>query len=475
LPVYDSAEYDLVGDLIVPLLSNSREYLRGVGFFTSGWLRVSAKGIVSLIENGGRARVVLSPILDKADWDAFQLGERAKTDELVKRVLEKSIAELEASLEKDTLNCLAWMIADNVFDFRFAIPRDFASQGDYHDKVAVFSDENNDQVAIHGSFNDTLKGSLNGEAFSVFKSWEHTRLLALWESGNAQFHIVSVPEAARESLIRLRSTSDRPYRLLPERKSLDLAAAAHTRACPYTLREYQYRAIDAWIKSGCKGVFEMATGTGKTITALAAAADRNRALGHLVFVVAVPYLHLLEQWADDCRRFGFLPLLCSSAHVGWPREVRSKLADFRLGVLPNVCILVVHQTAASDTFSGMFHCVDPAHTMIVGDEMHRLGSHDLRNALIPHAGLRLGLSATPRRWFDEEGTQVLFDYFGPVCFDYPLEDAIGTFLTPYEYFPIPVTLSPTEMEYYEELTAKIAILVQGKLAVSEQDDELRRL
>jgi hypothetical protein len=198
LPIYDSSEYDLIQDLIVPLLKNSQEYLRGVGFFTSGWLGKASEGIVSLVENGGKAKYVMSPILDKKDWEALLLGEEAKHEEWLKHILEKNIQDLVTSLEKDTRNTLAWMIADDVLEFKFAVPRDWSSGGDYHDKVGVFTDSEGDKVAFHGSFNDTLKGSLNGEAFSVFKSWEpgqsayvrkHTeRLSKLFTEGNNQFN-----------------------------------------------------------------------------------------------------------------------------------------------------------------------------------------------------------------------------------------------------------------------------------------------
>jgi hypothetical protein len=89
LPVYDSAEYDLINDLIVPLLQHSTSYSRGVGFFTSGWLKLAAQGLSRLIENEGKARIILSPILEKKDWQTFQIGEEAKCNHLLKNILHK--------------------------------------------------------------------------------------------------------------------------------------------------------------------------------------------------------------------------------------------------------------------------------------------------------------------------------------------------------------------------------------------------
>ena len=449
LPVYDSAEYDLVQDLMVPLLGNSTLYLRGVGFFTSGWLRLAAEGLAQLIENGGEARIVLSPVLETSDWEAFQFGEEAKHNETLKRILEKNIDDIATALERDTLNALAWMIADHVLEFRFAVVRDSSSGGDYHDKVAVFVDAQGDTVAIHGSYNDSIKGTLNGEAFSVFKSWEdgqqpfveqhRKRLTELWTGDNRQFRIFTVPEAARQKFIRLRTTDYPPYHLAP-RTPFHLAAIPNKPDCPVRLYPYQEEAIQYWITASCQGVFEMATGTGKTFTSLACAINRYRTIGRIALVVLVPYLHLMDQWKVECEKFGFRPTLCSGVHGKWHLAVKSRIQDFNIKALDHLCLLAVHDTASTERFSKATRGLRPEHTMVIGDEVHGLGAQVLRRAMIPNASMRLGLSATPRRWFDDEGTEAIFWYFGSVCFEYPLEKAIGKYLSPYEYMRLcPIT------------------------------------
>lgn len=105
-PVYDSSENDLIQDLIVPLLSNSQEYLRGVGFFTSGWLRITSEGIVNLIENGGKAKFVVSPVLDEQDWEALQLGEEAKIIYGLSRFLRKTFGIWQNLLKK--IHLILW-------------------------------------------------------------------------------------------------------------------------------------------------------------------------------------------------------------------------------------------------------------------------------------------------------------------------------------------------------------------------------
>jgi len=218
--VYDSANNDLVRDLIVPLLSESKEYWRGVGYFTSGWLKNACEGILELVKNQGKAHIVTSPLLQESDWIALQTGDAAKRDSALLDVLRAHIDDLRISLSQDTMNALAWLVADDFLEFRFAIPQDFAARGDYHDKVGFFLDSTGDMVAIHGSFNDTAKGSLNGEAFSVFLSWiegqspyveqHRTRLQKLWLHGSPQFNVLLLPDAIRDQIVQLRS-SDRPY------------------------------------------------------------------------------------------------------------------------------------------------------------------------------------------------------------------------------------------------------------------------
>lgn len=262
VPVYDSAEYDLIRDLIIPLLQNSTAYLRGVGFFTSGWLRLTSQGLSRLIENGGKAKIVLSPIIERSDWEAFQLGEEARTNEILRKTLEMNIDNIASGLEQATLNTMAWMIADGLLEFKFAVARDYNSGGDYHDKVALFTDEREDSVAIHGSFNDSIKGTLNGEAFSVFKSWEdgqrpfvdqhRNRLIELWRDNNRQFKVFTIPEACHQKFIKLRSTDTRPYFVASNKSSCNSNKADSDKSYgQFELREYQKDAIREWISANC--------------------------------------------------------------------------------------------------------------------------------------------------------------------------------------------------------------------------------
>ncbi len=476
LPIYENPQHDIIQDLIIPLLRESNCYFRGVGFFSSSWLRMAAEGLLKLVENGGIGKIVMSPILSDGDWEAIRLGDEAKSCESLRGLLLGNISSLRETLEKDTLSALAWMISDGVLEIRFALPRE-KSGGNYHDKVGVFSDASGDMVAIHGSFNDSAQATLNLEAFSVFKSWEagqepyvkshFTRLQDLFNGGNQQFRTIPIPEAVRDEIVSLRC-SLRPYKL-PRLVNISL----NTLSCPFPLRPFQIEAINKWFEHGNRGVLEMATGTGKTITSLAAALDLYKARGKLGVLIIVPYLHLLEQWADVCRRFGMMPILCSGQHSQWKQSMISKLQDFKIGSIDFFCFIAIQHTASSSDFMKCFKQVVLDNLLEIVDEAHYLGASRFRGALLEDATFRLGLSATPNRWFDHEGTKVLENFFGGTCYEFPLSRAISEgFLTTYEYFPIIIHLEEDELFEYERLTERIRIV--SKISQRSDPEDLER-
>ena len=276
LPVMDTSTHDLSTEFFTPLLSNSIRYERGVGFFSSGWLRINAKGMLAFANNGGRARWVTSPILDKADWEALETGYTARGDPVLRRALEHNITNLAKTLEKDTLSALAWMVADEIITFKLALPYQKLEQGDFHDKFGVFTDIQGNQVSFNGSYNDSIQGTRNYESIKIFCSWQTSfaplvqadteRFEGLWSNLDPNVQVFDLPEAARQNILRLR-TAERPYsepdwiklrRIREAQSTYNLSQPAIPQNT--TLREYQNEAIDAWFKHQCRGLLEIATG-----------------------------------------------------------------------------------------------------------------------------------------------------------------------------------------------------------------------
>ena len=469
----DTSSHNLVRGFFEPILSCARRYDRGVGFFSSSWLRINAQGMVAFAANGGRARWVTSPILDPADWEALLLGDAARDDTVLRQALEHTILSLGDTLDRATRSALAWMVADEVLTFKLALPRNKLERGDFHDKFGVFTDAEGDQVGFNGSYNDSVQGMRNYESIKIFCSWEPAfaplvradaeRFERLWNNHDPNVRAFDLPAALREQIVRLREDA-RPY---PEPewiqlKKLQDARSSYREPRPITpsvvtLRDYQVDAIDAWFAHGCCGLLEMATGTGKTITSLAASARLYEREGQLAFIIAVPYQHLVDQWAEEARAFGYEPILAYQSKARWLNPLNQQIIEYNGGYRRCISVIVTHSTFARDDFQHTIARLQGA-SLLIADEAHHLGAEQQRQSYPEHVPFRLALSATPDRWFDDAGTLALRDYFGETVFSFTLEQAIGVSLTNYYYYPHRVELTDEEMDRYAELSAKIARL-----------------
>jgi superfamily II DNA or RNA helicase len=478
--VYDSSDGSIIDRLLVPALACSTKYRRGVGYFSSSWLAIASKGLIPFIENGGNAEFIVSPWLSEADWEAIRSAEEAKNNKLLAQRLIEAVTNLEFSMQNNERNVLAWMIYTGVLELQIAIPRTPWNGGMYHDKVGVITDRNNDSIAFHGSLNDSIHGSMNGEAFTVFRSWEDSqfdywnehsnRLEALWTNKNTQFEAIALPEAVRENIVSFRIGESPPFTVSHIHNKSFLACAFPT------LRDYQMDAISSWFTANCQGVFEMATGTGKTITALGCARHLIKENHRIFAVIIVPYIHLMDQWAREIRKYLGAPVLCASSRPIWNRELANLVEDFNIGATNEAFVLAVAMTASSQKFVKTMSRLKWPNKMLIADEVHSLGSSSLQKCLDTSYSYRLGLSATPRRWFDFLGTDAIFDYFGSVCFSMSLAQAIAKdFLVPYRYWPIVVELDEEEEEKYRDLTRKIGQSTHGLNKNDEINEQLKRL
>jgi hypothetical protein len=475
--IMDTSSHDLIEDLFVPTLARSIRYDRGVGFFSSGWLRITARGMGQFAANGGRGRWVTSPILSEADWEALQAGDTARTDPILRAALEQNIRDLARLLAEETLSALAWMVADEILTFKLALPQNKLTGGDFHDKFGIFTDSSGNRISFNGSYNESIQGTRNYESIKIFRSWELAfaplveadaqRFERLWNNQDPNVRVLDLPAAAREQILQLR-TQDRPY---PEPEWVKLRRVrelnsnyqpAHPQIPDsITLRDYQQEAIDAWFANDCRGLFEMATGTGKTITALAASAKLYERKQRLAVIISAPYQHLVDQWQSEAQSFGYKPILAYQSKARWLDAFNHEILEFNGGYRQFISVITTHTTFTSQEFQdSLTRLTGPV--LIIADEAHHLGAERSRHSYPHHIPYRLALSATPDRWFDDAGTAALRDYFGETVFSFPLEQAIGVSLTPYYYYPHLVPLTNEELEIYEELSAKIARLVARK-------------
>ncbi len=249
----------------------------------------------------------------------------------------------------------------------------------------------------------------------------------------------------------------------------------------FDFREYQNDAIEQWATNSYSGIFDMATGTGKTYTGLGALVKLSEALDdQLAAIIVCPFQHLVEQWIEDIELFGMQPIIgySASSQRDWKKRLESAIRDQKLRVKGKnfFCFISTNATFASEYVQTQINKIKGDIFLMV-DEAHNFGAENLSRLLVSKYKYRLALSATLDRHGDPEGTQALRDYFGEKCIEYSLERAINEKkLTPYKYYPIVVALSEEELEIYDNLSMQIGKCVivskSGKRKLSDKGKKL---
>lgn len=468
----NTSKNDLIEEFFIPLLKNSVKYDRGVGYFSSSWIKEAFEGMMGFAQNGGKARWITSPILSREDWDALIIGDEARQNDVLKSVLQKEINNLTYALKHETLVALAWMIADEMLEFKLAKPRNKLFN-EYHAKVGIFTDDEGYSVSFDGSYNDSIAGLHNFESIKVFRSWdlsseyvnqEKEWFERIWNNEDPNIEVFDIPQAIKSSILRLREESERPYPLpewakLRVIKELFLNQIIPSPCLPSSivLRDYQANAVESWFANDCLGIFEMATGTGKTLTALSASLKLLEQKKHLLILIVCPYIHLAQQWLEEAGKFSYRPILAVENKQLWLEDVVKLLRDFSANRIEQGVIITTNASFIKSTLREIFEAYNVwENTLLIADEVHHCGSQEMLKALPKPAKFRLGLSATPIRSYDDEGTNRLVDYFNKIVFTLDLKEAISRgFLTPYYYHPITVPMLANEFDEFIYLTKKL--------------------
>lgn len=433
-PSYRSGDSNIAADFIVPCLRHALRYDRAAGYFCSSAFSVILRGLADFVRRGGKIRLVASPELTADDILQIEQGYAAR-DFVVDQRLTDALNDLSKS-DAAAYGRLAWLVANGHIDIRLAIPRRLRNAGIYHEKFGVFEDER-DSVAFSGSLNETFAAfEANFEHIDVFTSWlepgrtaEKTSYFSqLWNKETPLLDVFDFPEAHRKRLI---SEAPREY---IEAESVNVAPDEPIRK----LKRHQERAIDAWRGNNCQGILEMATGSGKTFTALMAA--ESLLLDHSVktVLVLVPYIAIADQWKDEASSvLKIEPIVCHSQSGDWKAKLRTSvtLSRFDTEAAPT-CIVALYDTAEGAEFREQAQRL-PQPVLVIADEVHNITSDSANAVLLDSYDRRLGLSATPERYLDDVGTEKLYQYFDGVIYRFTLSDAISNdILTPYTYFPI---------------------------------------
>lgn len=489
-PEYRSRLDNVMKDFYIPVLKQAVLYKRAVGFFSSSALLEMSAGLCGLVKNGGKIQLIASPRLSAEDIEAINDGLRRR-DEVIEDALIRELTSPKGPQETARLNLLSNLIASGVLEIKIAFLETDNTVGMFHEKMGLMYDADNNIIAFSGSMNESFNAfRQNYEAVDVFTSWtrDEDRVLAKQSAFNAMWNDYEPSIRVREfpqvsDLIVSRYMVDRTPNLdLDDDIIHDEVRTVAKRETPsgpqipsfVKMRPYQIEAINSWAKQGYRGIFDMATGTGKTYTALAALATLYKATKQkLAVFIVCPYQHLVEQWKDDIVAFGMKPIVCysASAQKNWKERLKTAATGFNIGVQNHFCVVATNATFSGDYVQSIVKKMR-GNVVLVIDEAHNFGADHLSTTLMDNMKYRLALSATIDRHGDPEGTQRLYEYFGEKCIEYSLKDAIDNkMLTPYFYHPVVVSLNETELEEYLDLTAKIKRNVHadkhGKVILSE--------
>lgn len=463
---YDSDEDDILNDFYIPALSESVKYDRLAGYFSSTTLAASARGMAQFLRNGGKMRLVTSVQISSEDQKAIREG-LTTPESVITRTMEKDL-EVVDSLKKDHVGALAWMLAKETLEIKIVVPLsvdglfhtgELDHSSIYHQKVGILHDEIGNIITFSGSVNETGKAWYdNVEEFKVFCSWKDgqdkygsedvKRFEKFWYGQSTRARVFDLPTAVRERLIKY----------TPETEDDAVSRLNGEESMP-TLRSYQSEAVERWNESGKQGILEMATGTGKTRTAIACIKqmlDMPDGTPILV-IIACPYLHLVRQWTRELENYGIKSREVHSAASSSRTHMLKYIRRLNDKIMNSLVLVTTHDTFASEGFiDHVRQC--KVKSLVVADEVHRLGAKNLSKGLINTYKNRLGLSATPKRYFDDDGTNRIFEYFNGVVYEFGLEKAIEEgYLSSYELFPHAAYLSSDEMVAYGKHSQQIAI------------------
>lgn len=483
--VWNSAADDIVGGFYRPALRGCVRYDRLAGFFDSNTFAVAVREVMDFVERGGRMRLITSAKFSRADLDVI----KKSVDD---RLLEDVSAMLDDDMGKKCLGLFAHMLTNKIdgrpqLDMRILVPQ----RGIFHAKVGVFEMMNGDVVSFSGSVNETGMGWIgNIEEFKVFCSWTHGEIVGsdvdsfnrFWNGNHAGIRSFSLPHAVREKILSVKPGSDAEYRRLVSELMVDLDAerGGHPRR---VLRNYQAEAVDAWATRGCRGILEMPTATGKTFTAMGCINRMQYKTGRLFTVIVVPYTHLAQQWIDKVREWNgkvgpderISPNTLITSGSGWQAALGRAVNDFNRTkfdgshIIDDYIVCTTYDTLSASQFIERI-CRVEGKMLLVADEAHHAGAKTARNGLLGEYSGRLALTATPERYFDEEGSDIIRDYFNGVAFSMEIKTAIdGGHLIPYDYHPRFVELTADETKEYARLTRAIAAKRAAKK--DEESDE----
>ena len=440
---YRSGYNDLIREFFQPSLREAESYWRAVGYFSSTSLEAFGAPLGEFVKRDGKIRLVTSVELSETDLAAIREGARRR--EICERRLEQIIDEEFADGVGDGAARLGRLIELDRLEIRIAVPT--SGTGIYHEKIGIFS-AGDDYVAFTGSSNESRNAFENNrECIDVYTSWSSPTRAArkrqhfkdLWERRDRGVDVFTFPEAATQDLLSACRRVQKPLRAYRLRQEELVAQPGHSPKW-----RHQDEAVKIFLGAE-RGVLEMATGTGKTRTAISILQALFAKDLIDTVIVSTDGTDLLDQWFRELLHVR--KALNQSLDIFRQYHHNQELQDFALD--PERSILLSRREPVAKALRRL-SVAQAYRTLLVHDEVHGLGSQANRErlgGLSDNIRFRLGLSATPERLYDQEGTEFIRSHIGPVIVTFGLKDAIERgILVPFNYFPLMYELSDADRE-----------------------------
>lgn len=466
---YRTSDDDVVSEFLIPVLKNCVIYKRAVGFFSSTALIQLSKGISGLIQNEGKMQLVVSPRLSKEDIEAIQKGYENR-EKIIEEALKESLQEELSETEEDRLNLMIDLIEREILDIKVAVLENDEEIGMYHEKIGVLVDKEGNKIAFIGSYNESLNSYANNfESLDVYSTLnsefnrveeKNTHFENLWNNRTDKLQVKEFPIAVKEELFTKYYHKEKVLSEQQIEEKEKKKKEIFPSMIKEFLRDYQNEAIEKWKKNNYISIFDMATGTGKTLTALGASIRLLKDLEyHLGIIIICPYTHLVEQWTQDLKAYNFSPIVGygTSSNKGWKEQLSEAILKYKLGLKKYFCFITTNKTYVSDFVQTQIAKIAKKNILFIADEAHNLGAPNLMSKLNPNFLYRIALSATFERYNDEEGTERLLKYFdNKYAIHYSLREAIDNkMLTEYKYYPIITYLNDEELDEYITITRQL--------------------
>lgn len=500
--------YDEPKDFFTEALIESSTFDLGLGFFSSSGIRSLSYGFALFIANGGKMRVVMNHILSQEDKEIIEKGQKHLVEDFENHILFdiKKLVETLSKEDEQFFRCLSYLISINRIEFVATVS---TKGGLGHDKYGIFKDEKGNKVAFIGSANFSQSAlELNGETITVFTSPDDDKRIAEYQAlfdqswENDTPHLVHIPIEHVKTFIREKFPKTSLTNLLEEginlRENIGIDNNIPAKYCkpisrrildkiefkeleprfPFPEeRRIQIDAYSAWIENGKKGIFAMATGSGKTVTALNCIRKQYKENGYYKAIIVVPTQALAIQWEHETKSFNYQNIVSTHSDKDWKNILSRYITRSLLDSTKSIILITTYATFNRNDIQSFLKKVRGVETFIyVADEAHNIGSQNSLNHLPEMINWRIGLSATPERIYDDLGSEKLYEFFNSkppkYTYRYTMKQAIEEgILCHYDYYPIFIELTSSEMEEYERISDQLRKYIDADTGKYKPDAE----